>query len=86
MALGLAGGFIAVAINIIVKMLQAPELSDFIIGVIFTFAQAFTIFLSFLSAYVHTSKTYVEFFSKFYEGGGKAFKNFRSKNKYLEVR
>ena len=79
MALGLAGGFIASAINIIVKMLVSKGILGIILGVVvFTLGQSFNIFLSFLSSYVHTSRlTYVEFFSKFYEGGGKAFKKFR---------
>ena len=54
--------------------------------IVFVFAQAFNIFLSFLSAYVHTSRLmYVEYFGKFYEGGGKPFKDFRTENKYINL-
>ena len=87
MALGLSGGFIATAINMMVGMLFNMGIPGIIGGVVvFIFGQAFNMFLSILSAYVHTSRlTYVEFFGKFYEGGGKAFKLFRNKSKYINV-
>ena len=54
--------------------------------IVFLGGQAFNLFLSALSAYVHTSRlTYVEFFGKFYDGGGKPFKLFRNKSKYINV-
>lgn len=87
MALGLSGGFIATAINMMVGMLFDMGIPGMIAGVIvFLGGQAFNLFLSALSAYVHTSRlTYVEFFGKFYGGGGKPFKLFRNKSKYINV-
>jgi len=87
MALGLSGGFISVAINMMVSMLFAKGIIGIIFGVVvFIGGQAFNLFLSVLSAYVHTSRlTYVEFFGKFYEGGGKGFKLFRNKSKYINL-
>lgn len=88
MALGLAGGFIGVALNMIVKMLFGGGIIGIVFGVVvFAGFHAFNIFLSGLGAYVHTSRlTYVEFFGKFYEGGGKAFRRFRSTPKYIEIK
>ena len=85
MALGLAGGFIASAFNMLIKMMPAPF--NIIIGIfIFVFAQTFNLLLSSLSAFVHSARLqYVEYFSKFYEGGGKAFKVFKSENQYINV-
>lgn len=87
MALALSGGFIATAINMMVEMLFALGIPGIIGGVVvFVVGQAFNLFLSALSAYVHTSRlTYVEFFGKFYDGGGKPFKLFRNKSKYINI-
>jgi len=87
MALGLSGGFIATAINMMVGMLFGMGFLGVIPGiVVFIVGQGFNLFLSVLSAYVHTSRlTYVEFFGKFYEGGGKGFKVFRNKTKYINM-
>lgn len=86
MAIGLAGGFIASAFNMLIRMIPSPF--NIIIGIfIFVGAQTFNLLLSSLSAYVHSARLqYVEYFSKFYEGGGKAFKVFKSKNQYINVK
>lgn len=88
MALGLSGGFIASSINLMVDMVWDSGFLGIIGGIlIFIVGQLFNIFLSFLSAYVHSIRlTYVEFFGKFYEGGGKAFKMFRSSPKYINYK
>ncbi|MCB2292467.1 V-type ATP synthase subunit I [Clostridium algoriphilum] len=86
MALGLAGGFIASAFNSIIRMLPTPY--NILLGVfIFVGAQLFNLFLSSLGAYVHSARLqYVEYFSKFYKGGGRAFKAFKPKNQYINVK
>lgn len=85
-ALGLAGGFIGVAFNMIINMF--PVWAKFTIGIgIFAATHLFNLFLSSLGAYVHTCRLqYVEYFSKFYEGGGRPFKPFRSSDKYIEIK
>lgn len=87
MALMLSGGFIAVAINLIISMLPNNILG--IIGgiIIFLAGHAFNIFLSLLSAYVHDMRLqYVEFFGKFYEGGGEEFETFVNDTKYINLK
>ena len=85
MAIGLSGGFIAASFNMLIGMIPAPF--NIIFGVfIFVFAQIFNMLLSMLGAFVHSARLqYVEYFSKFYEGGGIAFKVFKSRNQYITV-
>jgi V/A-type H+-transporting ATPase subunit I len=54
--------------------------------VVAVFGHALNLALSTLGAYVHTSRLqYVEFFGKFYEGGGLAWAPLRSRTKYTEI-
>lgn len=88
MALGLSGGFIASSINMMMDMLVSKGLLGVIGGIaVFIIGQLFNIFLSLLGAYVHTLRlTYVEFFGKFYEGGGRTFRLFRNNTKYINIK
>lgn len=88
MALGLAGGFIAGAINMMAGMLASKGIIGIIGGaIIFIIGQVFNLGLSLLGAYVHAIRlTFVEFFGKFYEGGGVRFNPFRSTPKYINIK
>lgn len=87
MAIGLSGGSIAGAINMIIKMIPGP-IGVFILGpLLFVIFQTVNLLLSLLSGYVHTLRlTYVEYFSKFYDGGGRPFKPFEGENKYINLK
>ncbi|MGO2083280.1 V-type ATP synthase subunit I [Vagococcus sp.] len=84
MALGISGGSIAAAFNMLVGFM--PPLARYSIGIVLIIAlQALNIFLSLLSAYVHSARLqYVEYFGKFFEGGGRAFTPLKPKEKYID--
>ncbi|MEG1002557.1 MAG: V-type ATP synthase subunit I [Clostridium sp.] len=86
MALGLAGGSIAGALNLIIGMF--PTVALIIIGpVVFILAHIFNLGLSLLGGYVHTCRLeYVEYFSKFYEGGGRPFEPFKTLDKFIKIK
>lgn len=86
MALGISGGSIAAAFNMLVGYM--PPVARFSAGAVLIIAlQGLNIFLSLLSAYVHAARLqYVEFFGKFYNGGGRAFKTFKPTEKYVNFK
>ena len=88
MALVLSGSFVAYSVNLIVKMLAEGGSIVGIIGgaIIFIVFQLFNMFLSYLSAYVHSLRlVYVEMFNKFYEGGGIKFREMVEDTNFINI-
>ncbi|HCO74372.1 V-type ATP synthase subunit I [Clostridium sulfidigenes] len=85
-ALGLATGFIAYAFNIMVSMVSTSW-ATIIFGVaIFVVGHVFNLFINALGAYVHTCRLqYLEYFGKFYEGGGTSFEPLKYNSKYFKI-
>lgn len=92
LALGLTTGVMAQVFNMLSTLMGTNVFGIIFMIVIFIIGHAITIGLNALGSYVHTMRLqYVEMFSKFYEGGGKAFepfalnsKNFKINNKHHE--
>ena len=86
-AVSLAGAYMGAAFNDIIMMIPAGLMRIVFGAVIFLIAHSINLGLSLLSAYVHSSRLqYVEFFGKFYEGGGVNFTPFKLKNEYIEIK
>lgn len=86
MALGLSGGCIAGALNMLIKGMNG-WLAIIVVPLLFVLAHVFNLGLSLLGAYVHTARLqYVEYFGKFYEGGGRPFTPFTVSEKYMNLK
>ena len=87
MALGLATGVIASVVNVLGSLggNSVVGLIGFIIISIFGHLLNFAI--NMLGAYVHTNRLqYVEFYQKFYEGGGRKYSPFGFNTKYYNLK
>ncbi len=87
LALGLATGVIASVFNQMGSMFGGGIIGAIIFIIVFVVGHTFNIGINLLGAYVHTCRLqYVEFFGKFYEGGGREFNPFKSNAKYMEIK
>ncbi|NIA06683.1 MAG: hypothetical protein GWP14_03445 [Actinobacteria bacterium] len=87
MGLGLVTAGIAIAVNLIASLAwQIPILGVLLAIVILIIGHIGNLLLSSLSAFVHTLRLqYVEFFPKFFAGGGAEFRPFAREWKYTKV-
>lgn len=86
LALGLATGVISQVINTLGSMAGGGIAGAIVMLVAFVIGHSFNLAINVLGTYVHSSRLqYVEFFGKFFEGGGVAFNPFNKKTKYVEI-
>ena len=87
LALGLATGVIASVFNQMGSMFGDGIIGMIIFIIVFIVGHIFNLALNLLGTYVHTCRLqYIEFFGKFYEGGGRMFNPFRSNTKYVDIK
>ncbi|MCJ7729735.1 MAG: hypothetical protein MUO27_07665, partial [Sedimentisphaerales bacterium] len=88
MGLSMVGTGLAMAINLIGKIaLSAPYGTGIVLMIVILIGgHSFNLILSAIGAFVHTLRLqYVEFFPKFFTGGGKAFEPLSKEYKYVYI-
>lgn len=86
MALGLATGVIAQVVNTMGTLPGANIIGVVVFVAVFLLGHVLNLAINALGSYVHTSRLqYVEFFGKFFEGGGEPFRPLKPATKYVNV-
>ena len=84
MALVMSSAAVATVMNTLASMVGGGGISFIFSALIFAVGHVFNLVLGLLSAYVHDSRLqYIEFFGKFYEGGGGDFKPLSIETKHI---
>ncbi len=86
-ALGLSTAVLAVVVNNFVMLFKdIPIIGIIIAALVFIIGHLFNMLISGMGAFIHSTRLqYVEYFTKFYEGGGTPFKPFKVITKYIKV-
>ncbi len=86
-ALGLSTAVLAVVVNTFVMLFKDIPIIGIILAIlVFILGHLFNLVISGMGAFIHSTRLqYVEFFTKFYEGGGVYFKPFKIVTKYIKV-
>ncbi len=87
LALGLATGVVAQVFNQLGAMFGSGVFGVIGFTIVFIIGHILNIGINALGAYVHTNRLqFVEFFGKFYEGGGKEFKPYAANTKHYYIK
>lgn len=85
LALGLATAIIGLAVNVVAGLVGGlPFIGWLLVIVVLIGGHLFNLVVNALGAFIHSARLqFVEFFSKFLQGGGKPFRPFRKESKYI---
>lgn len=88
LALGLSTSVIGMVVNTFAVMLKDIPFVGWILMILLLVAgHIFNILLALLGCFIHSARLqYVEFFTKFFEGGGAPFRPFRRESKYTMIK
>lgn len=87
LALGLCTGSVASVVNMVGALPSNPVVKAITLVLAFVLGHSLNFAINALGAYVHTNRLmFIELFSKFYEGGGRAFKPFRINTAYVKIK
>lgn len=87
LALGLATSVISTVFNKMGSMVGDNVFGVIVFILVFLIGHSLNLAINALGAYVHTNRLqFVEFFGKFYEGGGRKFEPFAIHTKYYKVK
>lgn len=87
LALGLVTGIIGSVVNMMGTLPKNMLLKTVLFIIVFIFGHAVNFGINVIGAYVHTNRLqYVEFFSRFYEGGGAAFNPLKVNSKTFKFK
>jgi V/A-type H+/Na+-transporting ATPase subunit I len=86
LALGLATAVIALAINTMAGLLAGSIIGYVVMVIILIGGHTFNLVINTLGSYIHSSRLqYIEFYNRFYEGGGRSFVPFRLNTKNIDI-
>ena len=88
LALGLATGIIGMVINIVGSLVNGmiPYVGWILMILVLIGGHLFNLVISLVGAFIHSGRLqYVEFFKRFFNGGGKEFSPFVRQSKYINL-
>ena len=86
LGLGLSTAVIGQVVNTMGSLGGFQFVGILMFAIVFVIGHVFNLLINTLGSYVHTSRLqYVEFFGKFYEGGGREFLPLKRQTKYVTI-